>query len=325
MKYFIDTEFIKGTQSRVPLIVKLANIFNKAKPTIDLISIGIVCEEPDDKDNLIRCRKEGSVRINIGRPDTIDPMEHDISYPKKQREYYAISKDFNLKEAWYRYDLVKKNRFQTDNATYYDKVYWIRDNLLKPIYKELHDKENLYARQAFRRANVYIKETEFKFTYKNLKRLIDKYGKTNKQIADDIICFCNPDFYNKYKSFIGKLHSDDKPIFYGYYSDCDWVVFCQLFGKMIDLPKGFPMYCIDLKQTLDEKVLSLTHDQFNKLECGSCKHDVLSYLRDTNRIDLNFRLELIKKHPNYPKKTNEHNALSDAKWTYKLYKFLNNI
>ena len=41
---------------------------------------------------------------------------------------------------------------------------------------------------------------------------------------------------------------------YGYYSAYDHVVFSWLFGKMIDLPEGFPMYTIDLKQTLDELV-----------------------------------------------------------------------
>jgi len=75
---------------------------------------------------------------------------------------------------------------------------------------------------------------------------------------------------------------------YGYFSDYDWVLFCSLFGRMIDLPKGFPMYCVDLKQTLDEKGLHL------------------------------------KKHPDYPKQTSEHNALADARWNYELYRFLNN-
>lgn len=42
-----------------------------------------------------------------------------------------------------------------------------------------------------------------------------------------------------------------KPEFWGYYADYDWVVFCQLFGAMIYLPKGWPMYCRDLKQLLD--------------------------------------------------------------------------
>jgi len=44
---------------------------------------------------------------------------------------------------------------------------------------------------------------------------------------------------------------EDKPEFWGYYCDYDWVVFCWLFGSMMDLPKGFPMYCRDLKQLCD--------------------------------------------------------------------------
>ena len=49
------------------------------------------------------------------------------------------------------------------------------------------------------------------------------------------------------RQFIG----DAKPEFWGYYADYDWVVFCQIFGAMIDLPKGWPMYCRDLKQLCD--------------------------------------------------------------------------
>ena len=41
---------------------------------------------------------------------------------------------------------------------------------------------------------------------------------------------------------------EGKPEFWGYYADYDWVVICQLFGRMIDLPKGWPMYCMDIKQ-----------------------------------------------------------------------------
>lgn len=40
--------------------------------------------------------------------------------------------------------------------------------------------------------------------------------------------------------------------FWGYYSDYDWVVFCWIFGTMMELPNGYPMYCRDLKQLLDE-------------------------------------------------------------------------
>ena len=45
---------------------------------------------------------------------------------------------------------------------------------------------------------------------------------------------------------------DGEPIFYGYFADYDWVIFCWIFGKMIHLPAGFPKYCRDLKQMLDE-------------------------------------------------------------------------
>ena len=42
-----------------------------------------------------------------------------------------------------------------------------------------------------------------------------------------------------------------KPEFWGYFADYDWVAFCWLFGCMVDLPNGWPMYCRDLKQLAD--------------------------------------------------------------------------
>ena len=43
----------------------------------------------------------------------------------------------------------------------------------------------------------------------------------------------------------------EKPTFIGYYADYDWVALCQLYGTMMDLPEGWPMYCVDLKQECD--------------------------------------------------------------------------
>ncbi|HEX2679582.1 MAG TPA: hypothetical protein VHM19_23190 [Polyangiales bacterium] len=48
--------------------------------------------------------------------------------------------------------------------------------------------------------------------------------------------------------FVGK-----SPEFWAYFADYDWVALCQLYGRMIDLPKGWPMYCRDLKQLADER------------------------------------------------------------------------
>lgn len=70
---------------------------------------------------------------------------------------------------------------------------------------------------------------------------------------------------------------------WAYFADYDWVVFCWLFGTMMDLPKGMPMYCKDLKQEMD-------HAQFpDKLK---------------------------------PKQGNEHHALDDAKWNRTLHHHL---
>ena len=39
-----------------------------------------------------------------------------------------------------------------------------------------------------------------------------------------------------------------QPEFWAYYADYDWVALCQLYGTMMDLPKGWPMFCLDIKQ-----------------------------------------------------------------------------
>lgn len=44
------------------------------------------------------------------------------------------------------------------------------------------------------------------------------------------------------------MGTDTDPQFWGYYADYDWVAFCRLWGKMIDLPSHFPMFCMDLQQ-----------------------------------------------------------------------------
>lgn len=47
------------------------------------------------------------------------------------------------------------------------------------------------------------------------------------------------------------------PEFWGYFADYDWVLFCWLLGgRMIDLPAGWPMFCMDLKQVMVERGIS---------------------------------------------------------------------
>lgn len=199
------------------------------------------------------------------------------------RKYFAISNEYKFKDA--------------------DK--WVQDNVIIPMYESQvnGDQRNKYNAENF---HLWL-------------------GITTSQIAKEIIEFINPkiqdlidtftrhdiwhiEFYPKEFDYIRKHNTKipdayyksgsggyiknraliyNQPEFYGYYADYDWVLFCSLFGRMIDLPKGFPMYCRDLKQILDEKGIHL------------------------------------KEHSNYPKQTSEHDALADAKWNYELYKFLN--
>lgn len=74
------------------------------------------------------------------------------------------------------------------------------------------------------------------------------------------------------------------PEFWGYYADYDWVVFCQLFGTMMDLPKGFPMYCRDIKQFCDDlgnpKLPEQGKGEHNALEDARWNKRAWEFLRD---------------------------------------------
>lgn len=243
MKYFIDTEFIEGFHE--PL-------FGKRRHFIDLISIGIVCEDG--------------------------------------REYYAISNEFQRKDA--------------------DK--WVNENVIDKIEVELFQQQSTFAK------------TFFNF---NLRELLKQFGKSNKQIATEIMLFVWDDAWSEWRDSSDEFFDRGKrfgwsnePIeFYGYYADYDWVLFCSLFGRMIDLPKDFPMYCNDLKQTLDKRaVRAYDIDRSN----NSIRHPDDQGIRYEN---ISGYPNHIKEMPNYPKQTNEHNALADAKWNKMLYEFLKTI
>jgi len=240
--------------------------------------------------------------IKIGKPiPTIDLISIEI-VNEDGKTYYAISKDFNIKDAWNSYQM------ETDQKGT-RAVYWLRDNVLNSIWKELH-KEYFddimleYAKDEERFWDIY------KFTYRSFKYLINKYGKTNKQIAKEINEFVYREYFKDNKGTPIQPESNNqwlnnsKPEFYSYYSAYDWVVFCQLFGKMNNLPKGFPMYCKDLKQELDTAI-DVEYD-----ENGMGKAHILSTFKDL---------------PNYPKQTNKHNALADAKWNKELHKFIKTL
>lgn len=256
-------------------------LFGKNRHFIDLISIGIVAED-------------GS-------------------------EYYAISKDFDIKAAWNAHEVIpfltSKNHSTNDR-----REYWLRENVLKPIFEELHHR--------FVREDDYKGSVDMKFNYDNFQYLIKKYGKSNNHIADEIKNFINTEnFKDGGQLILGKFFPNKKPEpeFYGYYCDYDWVVFCSLFGKMINLPEGFPMYCKDLKQMLDteaERGLknSVTNEWEPVFKGGPLVNKNIPVFQNIKQV-----LDRIKANPNYPKQTDEHNALADAKWNKELFEFLKNL
>ena len=90
---------------------------------------------------------------------------------------------------------------------------------------------------------------------------------------------------------LGEIH----PEFYGYYCAQDWVAFCWIFGKMKDLPQFFPMYCRDLKQTLDElnirKALDSNYHSCNALDNALEIMDLYYHIEDTMKEDMDFALK----------------------------------
>ena len=94
-------------------------------------------------------------------------------------------------------------------------------------------------------------------------------------IKKEILTFCDSEKYGK-------------PEFWGYYSAYDHVALCQLFGTMMDLPKGWPYYTRDLRQWADSMGITLPLDQLIPQE-------------------------------------NEHHALADAEWTRKAWLYLKQI
>lgn len=229
------------------------------------------------------------------------------------REYYAVSNEFDIRYAWNKFQWKGSNSPIVGNATIHKKKeYWLRWNVLQPIHSDLAQKES--------NDDFFHNDTDW-FSLTALKILINKYGKSNKQIAQDITRFVMPgrddvavrgmDF-SEYKKVFGK------PEFYGYYADYDWVLFCSLYGRMLDLPKGFPMYCMDLKQMMEEKNAVLK----SKRICHPMDFHSATFDDPQNPQDCYARYQ---DHHNYPKQSNAHNALDDARWNKKLYDFLQTV
>lgn len=215
--------------------------------------------------------------------DTIELIS--IGIVSDDKEFYALCKEFNLRAAW-------NNK-------------WLRTNVLKPIYEEFVEKlrKDMTSHKKSVINDWYVSFITRKFNYRSMKLIFDRFGRTKAQIAKEIVYFVGG-FYNEVQGDIGHYKCHTKPEFYAYYADYDWVVFCWLFGRMIDLPEGFPMYCRDLKQYLvDIDPLVCGKDPYIRGKHGGIEFD-------------------ISRHKRYPAKENGHSALYDARWNKKLYDFI---
>lgn len=188
MNYYLDTEFVEDGK------------------TIDLLSIGIVCEDG--------------------------------------RELYLLNRDCNLRRAM--------------------KHDWVRDNVLLPMYcARVHGD--------MRNHTMFDRYT--------MRWIFNESGLNKKSIATSVLDFMG--FLTEW----GEVRApEDRPVIWAYFADYDWVAFCQLFGRMVDLPKGMPYFCMDLKQSMKERGLTKEWKQ------ESC-----------------------------PDPANEHNALADARWNKQLH------
>jgi hypothetical protein len=158
MRYWLDTEFIEDGK------------------TIDLISIGIVCEDG--------------------------------------REFYAVNNECH----WYRAnDWVLENVLLPMGI---DRQGWMeRDpNMMSPR-----------VREGYLRAMSHLKICE---------ELLWYFGSAVTNDEGD-----------------GFWDESVKDIeFWGEWCSYDWVVFCQIFGEMVDLPKEFPMRCRDIIQMAEDEM-----------------------------------------------------------------------
>lgn len=192
--------------------------------------------------------------------------------------FYAVSKDFDLHRAWNVHDKVLNKSYPLGPE--YDRVYWVRENVLRPIFKEFY-KPNL--------SNLHHDPP---FTYRNMKRVIESIGLSNQEIKDRVLSFVYAQAIVEYGSEAWSWSEcartwleDNELKFYADFAGYDWVVFCALFGRMIDLPHGFPMFCNEIQQIITAK--------------GIPREQLKAYNEE---------------------RTDEHNALGDAKWGMRLLK-----
>lgn len=108
--------------------------------------------------------------------------------------------------------------FQEDGRT----IDLISIGMVREDGAELYAENDLYDR---RFATPWLRQ--------NVIPLLNGYGARPEDIAAELIRFCG-----------------DSPEIWGWYGAYDWVCLCQIFGTMMDLPRGWPFYIREAVQCM---------------------------------------------------------------------------
>lgn len=201
----------------------------------------------------IACEKQRRLfGLRVGPPiPTIDLISIGL-VAADGRELYLLNADCEIDYAW------------ADE--------WVRMNVLLPIWKE-HIPTSLRHHTSF---DLPVMRSIFRLR-----------GVSRKMMTWQLLIFIHAEAYADHVGTMDSFFESpftDSHRFFGYYADYDWVVFCQLFGAMSKLPKGFPMFCEDLHQ-----------------------------------LRLQMKISDSDKRLLFPNPIGEHNALVDARWNKALH------
>ncbi len=84
-----------------------------------------------------------------------------------------------------------------------------------------------------------------------LENLSADVGKASEWVKENVLAHLDYARHGVAREEIGPKVRDfvgEKPEFWADYASYDWVALCQLYGTMMDLPKGWPMFCMDVQQ-----------------------------------------------------------------------------
>lgn len=139
---------------------------------------------------------------------------------------YFIDLEFIERGPKYPIEMISIGIVSSDDREYYavstefnphSASEWVKENVLPHLPPKFHEAANHPNPNAIRDSLAW---------------------KPLNQIAADIL------------EFVEHLH----PEFWGEWCSYDWVVFCQIFNTMMDLPKGFPMRCRDIIQYSEDQL-----------------------------------------------------------------------